>query len=301
MTDKPNPTPNPKIIQELTRGYPELAEVVRGYYERKLNPSSDDQPKNRKNSWTVSELYDTNFPEPSWIIPGIFPVGLVFLGGQPKVGKSWLLLQIAYGVAMGGKLFDKDIPQGEVFYLAYEDNPRRIKDRCQKMGIPKEAPIRFEFTWRPLHQGGLDDLLIAIEGKNYKFVVVDTFLRSTPGVDHMEQREIGPLVDQLQRLAIDHNMTIALADHTRKPLGGKAFADPIDDIMGSTAKAAAADAVLAIYKEQGKSGASLKGHGKDIDDIDLALTFDGITGAWQSKGNAGRSRTTEARIKSSTI
>ena len=152
------------------------------------------------------------------------------------------------------------------------------------MGIPGSAPIRFEFTWRPLHQGGLDDLLIAVERNQYRFIVVDTLTRAIPGVDQNDQRIIGPIIDQFQRLALSHNMTITPADHTRKP--NWMYADPIDDIMGSTAKAASADAVLAIYQEQGKRGAILKGRGKDIEDVDLALMFHKETCSWQSNGDA---------------
>lgn len=249
-----------------------------------LQPEPPPAPA-RKTRYTVRELYATDFPEPTWIIPGIFPVGLVFLGGRPKVGKSWFLLQVAAGVATGGKLFDKDITQGKVLYLAYEDNPKRIKDRCQKMGIPDTDALEIEFTWKPLHKGGLDDLLIAIVQAHYALIVIDTLTRAIPGIDQNDQRVIAPIIDQLQRIALGHNMTIALADHTRKP-GNGIFPDPIDDIMGSTAKAAAADAVLAIYKTQGKAGAQLQGRGKDIEDIDLALTFDVNTRCWQSRGSA---------------
>lgn len=246
-----------------------------------------------KTSWSLSELYDTEFPEPSWCIPLTIPVGLFFFGGRPKVGKSYFMLQVADAKATGGSLFGNPVKQGDVLYLAYEDNPRRIKDRCKIMGIPKDAPIRFEFTWKPLHQGGLNDLLVAIECGSYALVVIDTLSRAIPGVDQIKHDVISPIIDQLQRLALGHNMTIALVDHTRKPNG--MYLDPIDDIMGSTAKAANADAVLAIYKEQGKAGATLKGRGKDIEEIDLSLEFDPVTRCWQSNGNADDIKISDAK------
>lgn len=254
---------------------------------------SPEPPARKKTSWSLDELYETEFPEPEWSIPGYIPMGLVLLGGRPKVGKSWLLMLIAFVVAVGGMLFGAKVKRRKVLYIAYEDNPRRIKDRCKKMGIPKGAPIQFEFTWKPLHAGGLNDLLIAIEGAEYGLVVIDTLSRSIPGVDQNDPTVIGPLCEQLQRMAIDHNMTILPADHTRKPNG--IYADPIDDIMSATAKSATADAVLAIYKEQGKAGANLRGRGKDIEEIDLALTFDPLTGCWQSEGNASELKHTEAQ------
>jgi hypothetical protein len=45
--------------------------------------------------YTARELLGTKFPEPRWIVPDILPEGLTPLAGRPKVGKSWLALQIA--------------------------------------------------------------------------------------------------------------------------------------------------------------------------------------------------------------
>ena len=56
--------------------------------------------------------------------PG-YSFGLV---GQPKAGKSWLVLDLCLATAAGrftlGTL--KPFP-GDVLYLALEDNPRRLK------------------------------------------------------------------------------------------------------------------------------------------------------------------------------
>jgi RecA-family ATPase len=218
---------------------------------------------------------------------------LVLLAGRPKIGKSWLLLQVACGVTTGGKLFDKDIEQGEVLFLALEDNPRRIKNRCTKMNIPLNAPIQFEFNWRPLHQGGLDDLYIAIMQDRYRMIAIDTLARSLPGVNHNDENPIGPIMDELQKLAINHGITILPSDHTRKSSG--ILIDPIDDVMGSTSKSRSLDSVLALYKEQGKAGAVLKGRGRETEELDLALTFDVETCCWQSQGNAGELKENETR------
>src|SRR5205823_12988869 len=82
----------------------------------------------------------------------------------PKLGKSWLLLQIGLNVASGtATLMPSDQPAfGDVLYLALEDSPRRMKRRMQKYcGLNKDAwPRRFTpaTKWRRLDQGGLDAL-----------------------------------------------------------------------------------------------------------------------------------------------
>ena len=53
------------------------------------------------------------------------------------------------------------------------------------------------------------------------------------------------LVGDLQTLALDHDAAVLVIDHHRKPSG---FAgDPIDDIVGSTAKSAVADDALGLF------------------------------------------------------
>jgi RecA-family ATPase len=55
-------------------------------------------------------------------VPGIVCEGLSLLAGPPKVGKSWLSLDLALSVAGGGKAFGAiPVQPGPVLYLALED------------------------------------------------------------------------------------------------------------------------------------------------------------------------------------
>jgi DNA-binding transcriptional ArsR family regulator len=89
----------------------------------------------------------------------------------------------------------------------------------------------------------------------------------------------------LQVVAQEVNGCLLLLDHHRKTGGGDA-ADAILDVSGSTAKPAIADAVLGLYKEQGRAGAVLHATGRDIPEVRLRLAFDAVTGAWQCTGDA---------------
>ncbi|MDD5189919.1 MAG: AAA family ATPase [Dehalococcoidales bacterium] len=246
-----------------------------------------------KTRWTVAELLTTDFPETRWIIPGKIPVGLSILGGRPKLGKSWLMLQISYAVGKGGKIFNEDIEAGKVLYLALEDSARRLKSRIQSMSIPLDCNIDFALRWTPFQGKGIDLLAADIEANAYSLVVVDTLTRATPGVDQAKAEVIGPIISRLHDLAGLHNNAIILVDHTRKP--STFAADPVDDIISSTAKTGAADTIFALYREQGKPGAVLKGRGRDIEEIDMRLSWDRDTFTWQFKGNSFDIEITEHR------
>jgi hypothetical protein len=244
--------------------------------------------------WSVTELLDTEFPEPKWAIPGLIPEGLTILAGRPKVGKSWLLLQAAISVGCGGMFFGQRVERGNVLFVALEDGPRRLQDRIKKMRIPREALITFERSWRPLHKGGLDDLVIELEAVDYRLVIFDTLTRSFPGLSQTQNPEIiGKVIDDIQSLAINRNISIAFSDHTRKP--NALDSDPVDDVMNSTEKVKSADCILALYKVKGKF--NLKGRGRDVEEIDYSLRWDPVTWCWQNEGSAGELAMTEQQTK----
>jgi RecA-family ATPase len=246
-----------------------------------------------KTRWSISELLQTEFPELNWIIRDIVPEGLCILGGRPKVGKSWLALQMAVAVATGGRFFGKELEKGEVLYVALEDNPRRLQRRLIDMMCPSDALITLEHKWSPLNRGGMEDLYAEVLQDKYRLIVFDTLSRAMAGQDQGDQAAMSQLLGEIQSLSLDHNMTHFFNDHTRKPNGMSA--DPIDDIQQSTAKSAVSDVVMALYKEQGKAGATLKGRGRDIEEIDLFLQWDPVSFSWQCEGNTWDIKISESK------
>jgi len=243
------------------------------------------RPVSTKTRWTASELLETEFPDPQWAIPGVVPVGLTFLAGRPKLGKSWLALQFALAVGTGGRTFDQQIEQGKVLFLALEDSPRRLKERIQKQGVPPNDQITFATEWLALDEGGLTELQAEVGRYHPRLVIVDTFSRLA---GHIDQQDVGAMtiaLVNLQRLAHTHNLCLMLIDHHRK---GSGFSqNPVDDILGSTAKSGVADAALGLFREQGKRTANLKIIGREVEEHELALDFDTLTCSWQLLGEAG--------------
>ena len=232
-----------------------------------------------RRSWSVAELYAAEFVEPRYLVPGLLPAGLAALGARPKIGKSWMALQIGVAVGLGDRVFGEQTQTGRVMYLALEDSPRRMKGRLQKQGAPAEANVRFEFTWPPLLEGGMDQLLQAIDRHRYGLVVVDTLARALGFVDPNKAAEMNVYLGALQRAAVDRNMTILLIDHHRK--NGGEGSDVIDDLIGATAKAGVLDVALGLYRKRGEKNATLKITGRDIEERELAMRFERQTGCWE--------------------
>ncbi len=245
-----------------------------------LTEEEEALPKPTKD-WTVAELLETEFGEPRGLWPGVIPPGLTVIGARPKFGKSLLMLQVSGAVGAGGMLFDQQVEQRPVLYYALEDSPRRLKERLSRLAIPAEAKINFRREIKPLHLGGLAHVDAAAQ--DYGLIVIDTIARAVPGQDFSREAALfGDLLGQLQTTALDHDMSIVTVMHTRKPNGMDH--DPVDDVLGSTQMTAAADCVLAIYRDAAAGKSRLKGRGRDLEDIDLTMEFDPSTVCWQLVG-----------------
>src|SRR4029079_10761980 len=117
----------------------------------------------RAHVFTAAELRTMVFPPVSYVVPGIIPEGLTILAGRPKIGKSWMALDIASGIATGKPVLGGvHVEGGDVLYCCLEDNPRRLKRRVTKLLSPfsDEWPARLTLAtrWQRLDEGGVEDI-----------------------------------------------------------------------------------------------------------------------------------------------
>ena len=247
---------------------------------------------------TADTILKTAWPDPVWAIPKHLPVGLAILGGAPKLGKSWLALQIALAVGAGGIALGEHVQKGPVLYLALEDTARRLQDRMKRQGWVAGLPVefliigQFETQIGDLKNGGGHKLANQIERCGYRLVVIDTLSRSVYG-DQNDAEQMTRGLRPIHEIANLKNTAVLLIDHHRKSSGENP--DAIADILGSTAKGAMADTIWGLYRERGKHGAKLAITGREVEEQTLALTMDFATGVWQLDGNADTIELTERR------
>jgi len=233
------------------------------------------------NLLSADEICKTEFPETEWLIEGLIPIGLGVIGGRPKLGKSFLGLQISYSVANGSEFLGYQVNKGKVLYLALEDNPRRIKNRLTKQGFRDSCAIDFIFDFPTFDNRGFAALEKISLSNEYKLIVIDTSTRILGRSDQMEIGEMSEKFGMIQKLAQYNNLSILCIDHFRKPTS-ILEPDPIDDLLGSTGKSAPIDLVIGIYRKRGELEAKLMMIGRDIEDQTIFMNFDKITCTWNS-------------------
>src|SRR3712207_5876754 len=94
---------------------------------------------------SASDLLRKQFDPLRWIVPELIPEGLTLLAGPPKIGKSWLCLDLALAVAGYGQFLDEvEVETGDVLYLALDDTQRRLQERIRRLLGEKPVPERLD-------------------------------------------------------------------------------------------------------------------------------------------------------------
>jgi hypothetical protein len=244
---------------------------------------------------SADNLQAMKFPPVSYVVQGYVVEGLTLLAGKPKIGKSWLVLDIAIAVARGGfTLGDIKCPEGDVLYAALEDNPRRLQNRMSKVIQCQTWPKRLEFaTNMPrLNEGGLEFLANWIKGREKpRLIIVDTLAKVRAvrkGNDDPYAADYAA-VTGLKAIADEYGVAVVLVHHVRKMDAD----DPVDTVSGTTGLTGAVDSILVLNRTS--QGVTLYGRGRDIEEIDKAAEFNRNTCRWTIKGDAAEVHRTDER------
>jgi predicted ATP-dependent serine protease len=143
-------------------------------------------PKTWRDGLITAKVLQTKVFAPVRIIlPGLIPEGVTILAGKPKIGKSWFLLDVCMAIAGHRFVLGETRPvQGDVLYLALEDNQRRLKKRTDKImqgATSWPEPLEIHTEWRRVDQGGLDDIREWCETKPARrLIAIDTLAKLRP-------------------------------------------------------------------------------------------------------------------------
>jgi hypothetical protein len=248
----------------------------------------------------ASDLCDLQFPDLKYVVPGIFPEGVTLLASRPKLGKSWLLLQVGAAVAMGvAALVPNDYPlHGDVLYLALEDNPRRLQRRLTKFFGPNRGtwPSRLIIVteWKRLDQGGME----AIEAWSKSvskpaLIMIDTLKKvRAPKQNRQSDYDADYEACQgLQKLAGTLGVAIIIAHQDRKMDAEDVF----DTVSGTLGLTGGVDTIAVMKRRAGV--VTLYVEGRDLaEPVEKAVLFDRETCRWKILGEAAEiQRSTERR------
>lgn len=228
------------------------------------------------NAIEAEELMDMEFPAQKSIIRDLIPQGLSILGGAPKVGKSWLVLDLCVKVAKGENLWGYETTKGRSLYVALEDTYSRLQKRL--LSITQEAKNMSISTFAYKISEGIE-AQIKKQMKDHpdtSLIVIDTFQmirgskETSYGSDYAE-------IKALKELADEFGIAILLVHHVRKLDDD----DPFNMLLGTNGIAGGVDTMLVLLKNNRSSNeATLYCTGRDIEDRELKLRFNRESFKW---------------------
>ena len=223
---------------------------------------------------TMSQLYDTVYESRLPVIDGLLYPGTYLFVGDPKVGKSFLMAQIAYHVSTGLPLWNYSIHAGTVLYLALEDDYRRLQERLYRMfGVDGTDTLHFATCAKQLGAGLYEQLARFVsEHRDTRLIIIDTLqkIREASG-DRYSYASDYEIIGQLKHFADQTGIALLLVHHTRKQQAD----DKFDMISGTNGLLGAADGAFVLQKEKRTGNtAVLEVSGRDQPEQRLILKKD---------------------------
>lgn len=232
----------------------------------------------------MADLMRKRFQPIQYVIPGIIPEGLTILAAPPKIGKSWLVLDLAYQLATGGEALgavpvDRTRP---VLYMALEDTQRRLQDRLRHLDVT-EAPENLYF------QNEVDPGQVLAETRAFMeahadeapVVIIDTLGKIAPPAsagesDYQRDYRVGGGLKAVADCV--SGGSVIVVHHTRKAHGD----DFLDSVSGTQGLAGSADSILVLRRERNEDSGSLSVTSRDAVEGEYAVRRAGVR--WELVG-----------------
>jgi hypothetical protein len=227
-------------------------------------------------TFTVSDLLGAEPPQSTEVIPGILSAGLTLLVAKPKLGKSFLCLLLAMGLA-NGKVWESEVEPQKTLYLALEDTRARLRKRLKSIGLEDPCKrVQLICNWVKVNE--LGELRRYLQNNpDTRLVIIDTLARFaswTPGNNyHIDYEEIS----QYKALADSYGIALVLVHHESKKRGQDRF----DRVSGSTGLTAAVDAVITLERSRSGDEGTLFISSRDQEDTEVTLRFNRQTCTWE--------------------
>ena len=211
--------------------------------------------------FSFGQLMEADLPRKNAIIENFLYPGVYILAGDPKVGKSFLVLQLLYQVSRGEPMWNLNVRKGRCLYLAYEDGMQRLQDRAVRMFGADAMTRDLYFSTEAMKiDNGLEKFISGFISRDDTpcLIVIDTFQTTRTTVDCHYGSDYDD-IRKLKDLTVDKDVCIILVHHFRKETADNSF----DRISGTNGIFGAADGAIALTRSKDARSAFIEVRGRD--------------------------------------
>jgi hypothetical protein len=213
------------------------------------------------NTWSLA---DAKFnPNKKYILKGLInPSTLGVFSGEWGSGKSFVVLDLLFHIALGLKWHGKRVTQSKVLYLALEglggieERAEAIKRHYKEQGVIDDktdlsnfrisSPASFYLSHdNKMHRPDIDSLIATIKNEDIKFVVIDTLAHALGGSDENMQGML-TAIRSATEIINQTGASISVIHHPPK-------SNP-KELRGHSSLIGASDVHITITKEEADNG-----------------------------------------------
>lgn len=223
-----------------------------------------------------------------FLVNGILPEGVTILASAPKLGKSFMMMQLALALTTGTPFLGRQTTQVGVVYFALEDGRRRLQERMNDLLDGRPVPEHLYFVTETYRiDDGLFEVIDAYKDQDpsIKVAIIDTLqcIRGRGALQGKYQFD-SQEISSLKKYADDRGISVLIVHHTRKASDA---GDPHSNISGTQGIFGSVDTAWVLEKhKRSENKAVLHITGRDVFQQDLVLSFDKATSQWQYHGGA---------------
>lgn len=247
---------------------------------------------------SAADLVAEDLPPIYMVVGSIIPAGLLLLAGDPKAGKSLLMMSLAVAITNGAPAWGAyPVDAGDVLYLSYEGGRISFRDRLIKMlgGAPGPTRLKIGTASARLTEG-LEEQIEAwlSAADDPRLVVIDTYTAVAPETRGSNRlREDYATLAGLAELCTRWPKTlVVVVHHTRKSEGDS---DVMQKISGSQGLTAVTDGNAVLRRHTAARQCVLHIRPRNAEESEVVLERDDDTVRFHVVGFDERTQLSAAR------
>jgi hypothetical protein len=176
------------------------------------------------------------------------------LASASKVGKTWLLLDLALSVASGSPFLHWNTTKGKVLFINFEIQRAFIKDRLAVLMKRRQIQNVDNLDFWNLRGKTADfEALVAniireVEDRHYSLIILDPIYKAMVGRSENMASGVGVLCHQIERLAERSGAAVVYSHHFTK--GDPKKKAVMDRLSGSGVFARDADTIITMTEHE---------------------------------------------------